>query len=89
MSQLNPGVGVNPPPSISGPALDDEAADFATLLLRAAKLSAADGVDGDTFMRAAWRACLKARPELRDQLVDKELRSKLRDLRKRGLIDMA
>lgn len=59
------------------------------LLRRAADLAAAAGIDSDDFMQAAWNACLDARPGLREELEDKELRSQLKKLRKRGLIGRA
>jgi hypothetical protein len=40
-------------------------------------------------MDAAWEACLEARPELREELADKELRAQLKKLRKRGLVGKA
>jgi len=51
------------------------------LLRRAAELAAARGVESELFMQAAWSACLDARPGLREQIADKELRSQLRKLR--------
>jgi len=59
------------------------------LLDRAAKLAAANGLAGEVFKRVAWNAYLDARPGLREQLEDKQLRSQLRKLRKRGLIGSA
>jgi hypothetical protein len=59
------------------------------LLERAADLAADRGIDSDLFMQAAWTACLDARPGLREQLEDKELRSRLKKLRKRGLVGTA
>jgi hypothetical protein len=37
-------------------------------------------------MQAAWAECLDARPGLREEIADKELRAQLKKLRKRGLI---
>lgn len=59
------------------------------LLQRAAELAADRGVDSELFMQAAWTACLDARPGLREKLEDKELRSQLKKLRKRGLVGSA
>ena len=59
------------------------------LLLHAAELSARGGLDPDAFMRVAWDACLQARPGLREEIEDKELRSQLKKLRKRGLVASA
>jgi hypothetical protein len=63
--------------------------DVVQLLRRAAKLAAEHSADTDLFMQAAWAACLDARPGLREQLEDKELRAKLKKLRKRGLVAAA
>lgn len=60
-----------------------------TLLARAAELAATNGLDSDVFLHAAWNACLDARPGLREELEDKELRSQLKKLRKRGLVATA
>ena len=59
------------------------------LLTRAASLSTKNGVATDDFMNAAWNAVLDANPGLREQLMDKELRSQLKKLRKQGLIGLA
>jgi len=61
--------------------------DVQRLLRRAAKL--AGEVDSDTFMQAAWQAYLDERPGLREALEDKELRTQLKKLRKKGLIGQA
>jgi hypothetical protein len=63
--------------------------DVVHLLRRAASLAAAHSSDTDLFMHAAWSACLDARPGLREQLEDKELRAQLKKLRKRGLVGAA
>jgi hypothetical protein len=60
--------------------------DIVDLLRQAAELAAASGAETDRFMQAAWLACLDARPGLREELEDKELRAQLKKLRKRGLI---
>ena len=59
------------------------------LLQHAAEISAQRGLDPDAFMHAAWEACLQARPGLREQLEDKELRAQLKKLRKRVLVASA
>lgn len=59
------------------------------LLKRAAELAADHELDNDDFMSAAWNAILDAHPGLRERLVDKELRSQLKRLRKRGLVGSA
>lgn len=56
------------------------------LLRQAAELAAARGAETERFMQAAWLACLDARPGLREELEDKELRAQLKKLRKRGLV---
>jgi hypothetical protein len=63
--------------------------DVVHLLHRAAQLAAARDVETDQFMHAAWAACLDARPGLREELEDKELRSQLKKLRKQGLVAAA
>lgn len=79
---LNPTVIESPPE----PAWLQELAD---LLDKAAKVAAANGIEGDVFKRAAWNAYLDARPGLRQELENKQLRSQLRKLRKRGLVGSA
>jgi hypothetical protein len=63
--------------------------ELATLLEQAAQLAAANGIDGEVFKRAAWNAYLDAKPGLREELEDKQLRAQLRKLRKRGLVGSA
>lgn len=58
-------------------------------LLHAADLSARDDVSKEEFMAAAWNAYLAARPGLREELEDREIKSQLRKLRKQGLIAQA
>jgi hypothetical protein len=59
------------------------------LLLAAAALAASQGLATEMFMNAAWTACLDARPGLREELADKELKSQIRKLRRRGLVGQA
>ena len=59
------------------------------LLRRAAELAAEHDVASDAFMSAAWQAMLDAHPGMREELADKELRSQLKKLRKRGLVAQA
>lgn len=59
------------------------------LLDKAAKIAAANGLEGELFKRAAWHAYLDARPGLRQELEHKQLRAQLRKLRKRGLVGEA
>jgi hypothetical protein len=63
--------------------------DVMQLLRRAAQLAAERGTESELFMQAAWAACLDARPGLREELADKELRAQLKKLRKRGLVGAA
>jgi hypothetical protein len=60
-----------------------------TLLQRAAAVATAHGVASEIFMAAAWQAYLDSHPGMREDLEDKELRSQLRKLRKRGLVASA
>ena len=59
------------------------------LLDRAAEVAVRDGVPGEAFMAAAWRACLAANPALREEFFDKELRAQLKKLRRQGLVGEA
>src|SRR3954468_13352232 len=52
--------------------------DLLQLLRKAAELAAERNIDSELFMQAAWAACLEARPGLREQIEDKELRSQLK-----------
>lgn len=94
MAHLNPAISEAAAEALE-PVGDAEAwegeipQDTAELLRRAAAQAAAAGIDSDDFMQAAWAACLDARPGLREELEDKELRSQLKKLRKRGLIGRA
>ncbi len=60
-----------------------------SLLLRAADLSAQQDLSKEEFMAAAWNAYLAARPGLRQELEDREIKSQLKKLRKQGLIALA
>ena len=64
-------------------------AELKGLLTRAAELSQKNGVGSEEFMNAAWNAVLEANPTLREELIDKELKSQLKKLRKQGLIGQA
>jgi hypothetical protein len=83
-----PHLALTPPPAKSPelPTPDTSWKDVVQLLRRAAQLAAERDLDSELFMQAAWAACLDARPGLREQLEDKELRSQLKKLRKRGLV---
>lgn len=54
------------------------------LLAQAAILCVANGLDVDTFMKGAWSAYIEARPGLKDQLEEIQLRNQLEELRKLG-----
>ena len=90
MAQINSAL-----PPVAGtahefPELSDTAwREVVQLLERAAELAAERDIDSDLFMQAAWTACLDARPGLRERLEDKALKSKLKKLRKRGLVGSA
>lgn len=60
-----------------------------TLLLHAADLSARQDLSKEEFMAAAWNAYLAARPGLREQLEEREIKNQLKKLRKQGLIALA
>jgi hypothetical protein len=86
MSQPNPALSE---PSRAEAPESAWIAEIVALLERAAQLAVANDVQGEVFKRAAWNAYLDARPGLREQLEDKQLRAQLRKLRKRGLIASA
>jgi hypothetical protein len=89
MAQPNPAL--TPPPSESSELLLDAAPwrEVVQLLRQAARLAAERGSESEQFMQAAWAACLEARPGLREEIADKELRAQLKKLRKRGLVGIA
>lgn len=64
-------------------------AELETLLTRAAAIAAENGIESESFMSAAWNSYLAARPGLREELEEKELKAQLRKLRKQGLIGTA
>jgi hypothetical protein len=59
------------------------------LLAQAAALGASHGVDADAFMKLAWSAFIDARPGLREQLEEMQLKNQLDELRKAGRIGEA
>ena len=67
----------------------DWISDLDNLLERAAKLAADHGLDHEVFIQSAWEKCLAARPGLRQAIEDKQWRSELKKLRKRGLVGLA
>lgn len=68
---------------------DPSVQELERLLRAAAAFAASQGFETEHFMNAAWSACLDARPGLREELADKELKSQLRKLRKRGRVGQA
>ena len=54
------------------------------LLAQAAALGAHHGVDADAFMKGAWAAYIDARPGLREELEEMQLKNQLEELRKLG-----
>jgi hypothetical protein len=68
---------------------EDWTEELETLLLHAADLSARHEVGKEAFMAAAWNAFLAARPGLREELEERELKSQLKKLRKQGMIALA
>jgi hypothetical protein len=54
------------------------------MLTQAASLCADHGVDLEQFMKGAWSAYLEAKPGMREELEDMQLRAQLEALRKRG-----
>lgn len=53
-------------------------------LTHAAELCVENGVDLDSFMRGAWSAYVEARPGMREQLEEMQLREQLDEIRKSG-----
>lgn len=90
-STLNPlrVASTNPVAEAASSIEVSELREVGNLLRRAAKLSAERGMESDVFMQEAWEACLNARPGLRAELEDRELRAQLKKLRKRGLVARA
>lgn len=54
------------------------------LLQRAAALCTEHGVEVDAYMSGAWSAYVEARPGLREQLEEAQLRDQLEELRRLG-----
>jgi hypothetical protein len=59
------------------------------LLSEAAALCAQHGVDLDVFMSGAWSAYMAARPGLRAQLEEAQIREQIDELRRRGRVGTA
>ena len=60
-----------------------------TLLTQAAALCVEQGVDLDSFMKAAWTAYVESRPGMRDHLEELQLRDQLDEIRKLGRMGQA
>jgi len=88
MSQTNPALS-NPESFADAPDRASWPQEVGRLLEEAARLAAKHGLPSEAFMAAAWEQCLDSRPGLREELEDKELRSQLKKLRKRGLLATA
>ena len=73
------------PIDVSGPWQ----AEVGRLLSRAAALCVEQGVDVDNFMKAAWSVYIEARPGMREQLEDMQLREQLDGIRKAGRMGQA
>jgi hypothetical protein len=54
------------------------------LLQRAAALCSEHGVEVDAYMSGAWSAYIEARPGMREQLEEAQLRDQLDELRRLG-----
>jgi hypothetical protein len=72
--------------SRAGPAWAQKVED---LLVAAAGLCVEHDVDPESFMQAAWAACLDSRPGLREQIADNQLMAQVENLRTRGLVGAA
>ncbi len=75
--------------AIPDQALQPGQPDVSTILVHAAGIAVANGIPVEDFVQAAWSAYLDARPDLREELEDKELKAQLKKLRKRGLVGTA
>lgn len=79
---------MNPTPAITAPEPEPQPKPWHTevgdLLAQAAILCVEQGLDVDTFMKGAWSAYVEARPGMRDQLEEMQLRAQLDEIRKLG-----
>jgi hypothetical protein len=64
-------------------------AEVGQLLQRAAALCSEHGVEVDAYMNGAWSAYVEARPGLREQLEEAQLREQLEELRRLGRLGEA
>ncbi|MEJ7601335.1 MAG: hypothetical protein WKG01_25750 [Kofleriaceae bacterium] len=88
MSRFNSAI-ATPEPSAAPPVEDAGFTELENLLLRAADLAVQRGLDVEAFLAGSWDAFVSAKPGLREQLEDKELKAQLKRLRKRGLVASA
>jgi hypothetical protein len=64
-------------------------AEVGRLLSQAAALCVEQGVDVDNFIKAAWSVYIEARPGMREQLEEAQLRDQLDEIRKAGRMGQA
>jgi hypothetical protein len=64
-------------------------AEVGQMLSQAAALCIEHGIDLDAYMSGAWAAYVEARPGMRDQLEEAQLRAQLEELRKLGRLASA
>jgi hypothetical protein len=64
-------------------------AEVGQLLAQAAQLCVQHGLDLDNYMSGAWAAYVEARPGLREQIEEMQLRDQLSELRKHGRMGQA
>lgn len=77
-----------PAPAVASPS-PEWAQKVEELLVAAAALCVDHDVDPESFMQAAWAACLDSRPGLREQIADNQLMAQVENLRTRGLVGAA
>jgi hypothetical protein len=59
-------------------------AEVSRLLTAAAALCVKQGVDVDSFMKAAWSVYIESRPGMREELEEMQLREQLEEIRQAG-----
>jgi hypothetical protein len=79
-AMVKPEIQAEPSPSMQVPWH----AEVGQFLTHAAELCVEHGVDLDSFMRGAWSAYVEARPGMREQLEEMQLRDQLEEIRKSG-----
>jgi len=86
-NQNNPPTQIEPTePLDTGRPWDRE---VSQLLTRAALLCIQHGIDVDAYMTGAWAAYVEARPGMRSQLEELQLRDQLEELRRLGRMGQA